>query len=112
MATQHQLAPASELVKKNEVRFPNESSEYRLARDALLAAEIELRRHIERVAEQRPAAWRGLEPISSRIFFYRDVPAALDWLARALGFTEEMRQMTLNGMHAQMTLDGDRSMMG
>jgi predicted dithiol-disulfide oxidoreductase (DUF899 family) len=49
------LAPASELAKKNGVRFPNESDEYRRARDALLADEIELRRHIERVAEQRRA---------------------------------------------------------
>lgn len=47
------LKPASELVKANGVRFPNESAEYRAARDALLTEEIELRRHIERVAEQR-----------------------------------------------------------
>ena len=47
------LKPVSELVKVNGVRFPNESAEYRAARDALLAEEIELRRHIERVAEQR-----------------------------------------------------------
>ena len=44
--------------------------------------------------------------------FYRDVPAALDWLARAFGFTEEMRHATPSGMHAQMTLDGQRIMMG
>ena len=48
-----QLNSATEMAKQNGVRFPNESSEYRLARDALLAEEIELRRHIERVAEQR-----------------------------------------------------------
>jgi predicted dithiol-disulfide oxidoreductase (DUF899 family) len=42
-----------ELARKNGMRFPNESIEYRQARDALLAEEIELRRHIERVAEQR-----------------------------------------------------------
>lgn len=47
------LAPANELVKRNGVRFPNESDAYRQARDALLAEEIELRRHIECVAEQR-----------------------------------------------------------
>lgn len=47
------LKPVSELVKANNVRFPNESPEYRAARDALLAEEIELRRHIERVAAQR-----------------------------------------------------------
>lgn len=50
---QQQLKPAVELAKNNGVRFPNESDEYRRARDALLAEEIELRRHIERVAEQR-----------------------------------------------------------
>lgn len=44
--------------------------------------------------------------------FYRDVPTALDWLARAFGFTEEMRHATPGGMHAQMTLDGQRIMMG
>lgn len=44
--------------------------------------------------------------------FYRDVPAALDWLARAFGFVEELRHATESGMHAQMTLDGQRIMMG
>ena len=55
MADAADLVPASELAKRNDVRFPNESDEYRRARDALLAEEIELRRHIERVAEQRRA---------------------------------------------------------
>ncbi|HEY5006926.1 MAG TPA: DUF899 family protein [Caulobacteraceae bacterium] len=36
-------------------RFPNESDAYRVARDALLEAEIELRRQVERVAAQRRA---------------------------------------------------------
>jgi PhnB protein len=45
--------------------------------------------------------------------FYRDLPAALDWLARAFGFTEEMRTGTPSGgMHGQMTIDGQRIMMG
>lgn len=35
------------------IRFPNESDEYRAARDALLDEEIALRRHTEAVAEQR-----------------------------------------------------------
>lgn len=35
------------------MRFPNESDEYRAARDALLREEIELRRHNEAVADQR-----------------------------------------------------------
>jgi len=55
MATAHELKPAVELAKVNGVRFPGESVEYRQARNALLAEEIELRRHIERVAEQRRA---------------------------------------------------------
>jgi predicted dithiol-disulfide oxidoreductase (DUF899 family) len=53
MAEKTTLASATELAAKNAVSFPNESSEYRKARTALLAEEIELRRHIERVAEQR-----------------------------------------------------------
>ena len=49
------LTPADELARDNPVRIPNESAEYRRARTALLAEEIELRRHIERVAAQRRA---------------------------------------------------------
>jgi predicted dithiol-disulfide oxidoreductase (DUF899 family) len=37
------------------IRFPGESSDYRLARNRLLEAEVELRRMIERVAAQRRA---------------------------------------------------------
>ncbi|ABE39453.1 protein of unknown function DUF899, thioredoxin-like [Rhodopseudomonas palustris BisB5] len=47
------LKPAVELARISAARYPNESAEYRRARTALLAEEIELRRHIERVAEQR-----------------------------------------------------------
>ena len=50
-----QQTPAVDLANQNGVRFPNESGHYREARDALLAEEIELRRHIERVADQRRA---------------------------------------------------------
>lgn len=53
MATQTTLIPATELAAHNRARFPNESAEYRQARNALLAEEIELRRHLERVAEMR-----------------------------------------------------------
>jgi predicted dithiol-disulfide oxidoreductase (DUF899 family) len=47
------LKPAAELARTNTTRHPNESAEYRRARQDLLAEEIELRRHIERVAELR-----------------------------------------------------------
>lgn len=55
------LIPAAELARNNPVRFPNESAAYRAARTALLAEEIELRRHIERVAAQRRALPPGGE---------------------------------------------------
>jgi predicted dithiol-disulfide oxidoreductase (DUF899 family) len=53
------LRPAAELARNNGVRFPNEGDDYRRARDALLAEEIDLRRHIERVAAQRRALPAG-----------------------------------------------------
>jgi len=53
MTMQANLTPAEELAKKNDASFPNESEAYRKARNELLAEEIELRRHIWRVAEQR-----------------------------------------------------------
>ncbi len=53
--TNAKLTPATELAKRSKVRFPNETTEYRRAREKLFAEEIELRRHIERVAEQRRA---------------------------------------------------------
>jgi len=59
--TQPSLVPAAELAQRNPMRFPNESEAYRQARQALLAEEIELRRHIERVAEQRRALPPGGE---------------------------------------------------
>jgi predicted dithiol-disulfide oxidoreductase (DUF899 family) len=49
------LLSASQLAAINTAHFPDESGEYRTARNALLAEEIELRRHIERVAAQRRA---------------------------------------------------------
>ena len=61
MVTKRTLTLAKELAKKNDVRFPNESSEYRQARDTLLAEEIELRRHIWRVGEMRRALPPGGE---------------------------------------------------
>jgi predicted dithiol-disulfide oxidoreductase (DUF899 family) len=37
------------------ITFPGESAEYRVARDRLLAQEVELRRRMEAVAEARRA---------------------------------------------------------
>jgi len=60
MSTQP-LVPAAELAARNTYRMPNESAAYRAARNALLAEEIELRRHIERVAAMRRALPPGGE---------------------------------------------------
>jgi predicted dithiol-disulfide oxidoreductase (DUF899 family) len=54
-------SPARDLAATNSSQFPNESAEYRTARNELLAEEIELRRHIERVAAQRRALPNGGE---------------------------------------------------
>ena len=45
--------------------------------------------------------------------FYRDVPAALDFLTRAFGFKEEMRARTPSGgMHGEASFQGQLVMMG
>ena len=75
-----QLKPASELARQNGVRFPNESSDYRRARDALLAEEIELRRHIERVAEQRRALPPGGAVSKNYAFIGENGPASFSEL--------------------------------
>jgi predicted dithiol-disulfide oxidoreductase (DUF899 family) len=66
------LTPADQLARENPLRVPGESAEYRAARTALLAAEIELRRNIERVAAQR----RALPPGAQVMGDYRFVTEA------------------------------------
>jgi predicted dithiol-disulfide oxidoreductase (DUF899 family) len=61
MSNMQTLAPAQKLAATNKAHFPNESAEYRRARNTLLGEEIELRRQIERVAEQRRALPLGGE---------------------------------------------------
>jgi predicted dithiol-disulfide oxidoreductase (DUF899 family) len=61
MADTPTLVPAGQLAASNKAHFPNESAGYRAARNALLIQEIELRRHLERVAEQRRALPPGGE---------------------------------------------------
>jgi len=61
MSDPQTLLPATELVATNTAHFPNESAAYRAARNALLEEEIELRRHVERVAAQRRALPQGGE---------------------------------------------------
>jgi predicted dithiol-disulfide oxidoreductase (DUF899 family) len=61
MASEAGLKPATEMAARHDARFPNESDDYRRARTALLAEEIELRRQIQRVAAQRRALPPGGE---------------------------------------------------
>lgn len=62
------LVPAAELAARETSRWPGESAEYRAARTALLAEEIELRRHLERVAERRRALPPGPEVARDYVF--------------------------------------------
>ena len=75
------LTPATELAATNTVRQLNESPEYRAARQDLLAAEIELRRQMEHVAELRRALPPGGE-----------VPADFHFVA------EDGSEVTLNDL--------------
>jgi predicted dithiol-disulfide oxidoreductase (DUF899 family) len=61
MPDTHTLVPAQDLAAKNVAHFPNESAEYRAARNALLVEEIELRRALERLASRRRALPPGGE---------------------------------------------------
>ena len=68
MADNTRLIPAAELAAKSKSHFPNENTEYRRARNALLAEEIELRRHIERVAALRRTLPPGGEVPKDYVF--------------------------------------------
>src|SRR5579863_9075918 len=76
------LKSAAELARVDPVRIPNESAEYRAARTALLAEEIELRRHIERVAAQRRALPPGAPVTGDYRFMTEDGETDLAGLFR------------------------------
>jgi predicted dithiol-disulfide oxidoreductase (DUF899 family) len=78
----NQLKPATELAAAASKPYPNDSEAYRAARTALLAEEIELRRHIERVAEQRRALPLGGE---ARGYQFKDENGATVPLAALFG---------------------------
>lgn len=59
------LAAATELAAKRKPRFANESAAYAKAREALLAEEIEVRRHIGRLAKQNRELPEGPEVAAS-----------------------------------------------
>ena len=61
MCDTQELVPAQDLAATNKSHHPNESAEYRVARNKVISEEIELRRHLERVASQRRALPTGGE---------------------------------------------------
>jgi len=77
MTTQTAAIPAEKLAETNRAHFPNESATYRQARQKLLAEEIELRRHIERVAELRRQLPPGGEVTRQYRFVGEHGPVAL-----------------------------------
>jgi predicted dithiol-disulfide oxidoreductase (DUF899 family) len=80
MTDRQTLTPAQQLAETNKIHFPNESAAYRTARNALLVEEIELRRHIERVAAQRRALPLGGEIPLDFEFVSKQGPARLSEL--------------------------------
>lgn len=68
------LTPAVTLAKKAKIPFPGESDEYRRAREALLAEEIEFRRQMTRLAEQRRALPPG--PVIAKNYRFKDANGA------------------------------------
>jgi predicted dithiol-disulfide oxidoreductase (DUF899 family) len=67
------LVPAAQLASKAKTPFPGASAEYNAAREALLAEEIEFRRHMTRVVEQRRALPPG--PVISQNYRFKDEQA-------------------------------------
>ncbi|MBW8845290.1 MAG: DUF899 family protein [Burkholderiales bacterium] len=68
-----QLTPATQLAVQARTPFPGASAEYDAARQALLAEEIEFRRHMTRLTEQRRALPPG--PIITKDYRFKDEQA-------------------------------------
>lgn len=68
--TTETLATPRDLAKKGRTPFPGESDAYRDARQALLADEIEFRRDMTRLAEQRRALPLG--PVIEKDYRFKD----------------------------------------
>lgn len=80
MTTETTLIAAKTLAQGNRAHFPNESQTYRQARNALLEEEIELRRHVERVAALRRQLPPGGEVSKTYRFVGEHGPVTLEQL--------------------------------
>ena len=79
----HTLAPAATLARTAKTPFAGESAEYRKAREALLAEEIDFRRHMTRLAEQRRALPPG--PVIAKNYRFKDANGAESGLKELFG---------------------------
>jgi predicted dithiol-disulfide oxidoreductase (DUF899 family) len=77
------LTPAADFAARRRPAFPGETGDYAAARQALLAAEIELRRKMESVAEQRRALPAG--PVIEKDYRFLDANGAELGLADLFG---------------------------
>ncbi len=68
--TEATTKPADEIAAMRKGAFPGESADYARARRALLAEEIEFRRHMSRLTEQRRALPPG--PVVDKDYRFRD----------------------------------------
>src|SRR5664279_3219127 len=68
-----QLTPANELASKAKTPFAGASPDYEVARKALLEDEIEFRRHMTRLGEQRRALPPG--PVITKNYRFKDEQA-------------------------------------
>src|SRR5438128_680289 len=77
------LFPSQELAAKRRPPFPGESAYYRAARQALLAEEIEFRRHLTWLTAQRQALPPG--PVIETDYRFQDENGAETALAGLFG---------------------------
>ena len=82
------LTAAQKLAKKGKTPFPGESDAYREAREALLAEEIEVRRHMTRLSEQRRALPPG--PVIRKSYRFKDEQAVEVGLVDLFGDKEAL----------------------
>jgi predicted dithiol-disulfide oxidoreductase (DUF899 family) len=64
------LIPATTLARKAKTPFPGETDAYHKAREALVAEEVEFRRHMTRLAEQRRSLPPG--PVITKNYRFKD----------------------------------------
>lgn len=84
----HTLKPAAGLARHAHTPFPGGSSEYRKAREALLAEEIEFRRNMTRLTEQRRSLPPG--PIIEKEYRFKDANGTELGLADLFGDHDAM----------------------